>query len=59
MSVGEIDTSGHYHIDSLFWHRHNAEKWAKLLLARGAFRVAIDGIVVFRSKLAEQMDGRI
>lgn len=53
--VGEIDSHGRFFIDSLFHHRHNAEKYAKVLLQRGAFRVAIDGIVVDRSKLARQM----
>lgn len=56
--VGEIDSYGRFHIDSLFYHRDNAEKYAKVLLARGAFRVSVGGVIVGLSRLARDIDIR-
>lgn len=56
--VGEIDTHGHFCLDSLFWHRENAERYAKLLLRRGAYRVSVGGVVFALSPLAREAELR-
>lgn len=53
--VGEIDTKGVLNVDSWFHHRYNAEKFARVLLARGAFIVVVGDVVFGRSKLAEEI----
>lgn len=53
--VGEIDTKGVFQTDSLFWHEENANRYAQLLLKRGAYIVAVGGRIVGWSHLAKQL----